>query len=129
MRVALVHLRHRETGGTERYLQQMAAHLADAGHEVTVVCRSHERAPHPAVRFVLLRNLALGGAWRLWAFARAVERHVRASSYEVAPNQRGRCARERALPALDACDAFTAAGSFPTASFNLRYGGTGGSER
>jgi UDP-glucose:(heptosyl)LPS alpha-1,3-glucosyltransferase len=83
MRIALVHLRHRETGGTERYLQQMAAHLAGAGHQVTVVCRSHERPPHPAVRFVVLRHLALGGAWRLWAFARAVERHLKATDYDV----------------------------------------------
>jgi UDP-glucose:(heptosyl)LPS alpha-1,3-glucosyltransferase len=83
MHVALVHLRHRETGGTERYLQQIAAHLAAEGHAVTVVCRSHERPPHPAVRFVILRDVALGKPWRMWAFARAVERHVRTASYDV----------------------------------------------
>lgn len=83
MKVALTHLRHSGTGGTERYQNQMAAHLAECGHEVTIVCRSHEAPPHPAVRFVVLRDVALGGAWRLWAFARAVERHVQAADYDI----------------------------------------------
>ncbi len=83
MKVALTHLRHSGTGGTERYQNQMAAHLAECGHKVTIVCRSHEAPPHPAVRFVVLRSLALGGAWRMWAFARAVERHVQAADYDV----------------------------------------------
>jgi UDP-glucose:(heptosyl)LPS alpha-1,3-glucosyltransferase len=83
MKVALVHLRHRQTGGTERYLDQVARHLAAAGHAVTIVCRSHEEAPHPAVRFVVLRPPALGTSWRLWAFARAVEGHVLRGDYDV----------------------------------------------
>jgi len=83
MKLALVHMRHRGTGGTERYLNQMAAHLAANGHAVTILCRSHEEAPHPAVRFVVLRGLATGGAWRMWAFARAVERHARRERYDV----------------------------------------------
>ena len=83
MNVALVHLRHRETGGTERYLNQVAAHLAEHGHAVTVVCRSHERPPHPGVRFVVLRSLCVGATWRMWAFAQAVERHVRLVPYDI----------------------------------------------
>jgi UDP-glucose:(heptosyl)LPS alpha-1,3-glucosyltransferase len=83
MHVALVHMRHAPTGGTERYLNQLAEHLAAGGHEVTIVCRSHAEAPHPAVRFLVLRDAVVGSAWRMWAFAKAVERHVRASSYDV----------------------------------------------
>lgn len=83
MRLALTHLRHARTGGTERYLDGLAAFLAARGHEVTIVCRSHAAAPHPAVRFELLRGLALGGAWRTWSFARAVERHLAARPYDL----------------------------------------------
>jgi UDP-glucose:(heptosyl)LPS alpha-1,3-glucosyltransferase len=83
MRVALVHLRQRGTGGTERYLDQLAGHLVERGHAVTVVCRSHEAPPRPEVEFAVLRPPALGGAWRAWAFARAVERHVARSTYDV----------------------------------------------
>jgi UDP-glucose:(heptosyl)LPS alpha-1,3-glucosyltransferase len=70
MRIALAHLRHAPTGGTERYLDRLAAHLAARGHEVVIVCRSHARAPHAAVRFHVLHGLAVGGAWRMWGFAR-----------------------------------------------------------
>jgi UDP-glucose:(heptosyl)LPS alpha-1,3-glucosyltransferase len=77
MRLVLTHLRHARTGGTERYLDRLAAFLAARGHEVTIVCRSHAEPPHPAVRFEVLHGLALGGAWRTWSFARAVERHLR----------------------------------------------------
>lgn len=83
MKVALVHMRQRGTGGTERYLNQVAAHLCDIGHEVTIVCRSHEDAPHPAVRFSVLRPIAFGAAWRMWSFAQAVERHLRSTRYDV----------------------------------------------
>jgi UDP-glucose:(heptosyl)LPS alpha-1,3-glucosyltransferase len=83
MKVALVHMRHAATGGTERYLNQIAAYLAARGHAVRIVCRSHAEPPHPDVRFVRLRPLALGGAWRLWSFAMAVDRHVRAAAYDV----------------------------------------------
>jgi UDP-glucose:(heptosyl)LPS alpha-1,3-glucosyltransferase len=83
MKIALVHMRHRHVGGTERYLNQLAAHLADSGDDVTIVCRSHEEAPHPAVRFVRLHPPAVGGTWRMWSFARAVERHVRDHRYDI----------------------------------------------
>jgi UDP-glucose:(heptosyl)LPS alpha-1,3-glucosyltransferase len=83
MRVALVHMRHAATGGTERYLNQLADHLAASGWEVTVVCRTHVAPSRPSIRFEVLRPVALGGAWRLWAFARAVERHVCERDYDV----------------------------------------------
>jgi UDP-glucose:(heptosyl)LPS alpha-1,3-glucosyltransferase len=76
-------MRHAASGGTEGYLNGLAAHLATRGHEVTIVCRRHEHAPHPAVRFHVLRSPAAGSAWRMWAFARAVEAHVRAADYDV----------------------------------------------
>jgi UDP-glucose:(heptosyl)LPS alpha-1,3-glucosyltransferase len=76
-------MRHAGTGGTERYLSQLAAHLAGVGHEVAIVCRSHEEPPDPGVRFEVLRPFAIGGGWRAWSFARAVERHVDAVDYDL----------------------------------------------
>jgi len=83
MRIALVHMRQAQAGGTERYLNHLARHLAGRGDEVTIVCRSREEAPHPAVRFELLRPLALGAAWRMSSFAKAVEEHVRETRYDL----------------------------------------------
>jgi len=83
MKIALAHMRHAQTGGTERYLNQIARHLAERGDEVTILCRSREETPHPKVRFVLLRRLAFRPARRLESFAEAVEQHVRAETYDV----------------------------------------------
>jgi len=83
VKVALVHLRYSWTGGVERYLRQLADFLAEEGHDVTIVCRSATGDAHPKVKFVHLRNLALGSGWRHWAFAKAVERHVAQSDYDV----------------------------------------------
>jgi UDP-glucose:(heptosyl)LPS alpha-1,3-glucosyltransferase len=83
MKVALVHMRHAGTGGTERYMNQLSAFLAERGHDVTVICRSHEEPSHPSIRFVKLRSIAIGNAWRMWSFARDVERHVAIGSYDV----------------------------------------------
>jgi UDP-glucose:(heptosyl)LPS alpha-1,3-glucosyltransferase len=83
MRIALVHMRQAATGGTERYLNGLATELAARADEVVIVCRSHELSPHPAVRFEVLRPLALGAAQRMWSFAKAVEAHVRAARYDL----------------------------------------------
>ncbi|MEO6708932.1 MAG: glycosyltransferase family 4 protein, partial [Planctomycetota bacterium] len=83
MRVALVHMRHASIGGTELILEKLSAELAARGHEVTIVCRSHVEPAHPAIRFAVLRSPVIGSAWRMWAFAKAVERHVRESSYDL----------------------------------------------
>ncbi len=83
MHVALVHMRHADVGGTERYQNHLARHLAALGDRVTIVCRTHAEPPHPDVRFAELKGLALGGAWRMWSFAQAVEKHVRAANYDV----------------------------------------------
>lgn len=83
MRIALVHMRHATTGGTERYLNHLAAYLTDLGHQVTIVCRRHETLPHPACRFEVLHNVALGKIHRRWAFARAVADHMAQASYDL----------------------------------------------
>jgi UDP-glucose:(heptosyl)LPS alpha-1,3-glucosyltransferase len=83
MKVALVHIRHANTGGTERYLNCLAAHLASLGHQVVIVCQRHEVPPHPATRFEVLRSFALSGARRMLAFAKAVEQHVAQARYDV----------------------------------------------
>lgn len=83
MHVALVHLRHAATGGTERYLNQLAAHLVAAGHTVTVVCRSHAPGAWPGIRFAVLRSPVPGKTLRVLAFARDVARHVATQPYDV----------------------------------------------
>lgn len=83
MRVALVHMRHAGTGGTERFLNHTAAHLGEKGHEVVIVCRSHEELPHPGARFEVLRPFSIGSGMRTWRFAKAVEKHVAESDYDV----------------------------------------------
>ena len=76
-------MRHALIGGTELILERLSLRMAERGHQVTIVCRSHVAAAHPAIRFEVLRSPVVGSAWRMWAFAAAVERHVRASSYDV----------------------------------------------
>src|SRR5262245_59222313 len=83
LRIALVHQRHAAVGGTELFLNALAAHLAGRGHEVVIVCRRHEAAPHPRVRFEVLHGFALGSSWRLWRFARDVERHLATARYDL----------------------------------------------
>lgn len=84
MRVCLSHLRQSiARGGTERYLNQLAEFLCERGHDVTLLCRSHDELPHPAMRVVPLRGLAIGPAWRRWAFANAVERHLAGNTYDA----------------------------------------------
>ena len=73
MRIALVHMRHRRRGGTERFLNELARRLAECGHDVVILCRSHEAAPDPRVSFQRLEPFSIGASWRMWAFARAVE--------------------------------------------------------
>jgi UDP-glucose:(heptosyl)LPS alpha-1,3-glucosyltransferase len=83
MHVALVHIKHAASGGVEAYLTNLARFLAQAGHQVSIICYTHAEPPHPSVKFVRLRPFNLGGAWKMWAFAKAVERHVAETRYDV----------------------------------------------
>ena len=83
MHIGLIHMRHAPVGGTELVLNRVARHLAEREHEVTIVCRSHGEAPHPAVNFEVLRAPVIGAAWRMWAFAKGVEQHVAGGRYDV----------------------------------------------
>lgn len=83
MRIALVHARHADNGGTEAYLNALARHLAERGDELAIVCRRHAAPPHPRVRFVQLHGFALGARWRAQSFARAAEAHVASASYDL----------------------------------------------
>ncbi len=76
-------MRSARVGGTESYLNQVSRRLAERGHDVAIVCRSHEDAPHPGVRFVVLRSFAPGAALRYLAFARDVARHLGTTSYDL----------------------------------------------
>jgi UDP-glucose:(heptosyl)LPS alpha-1,3-glucosyltransferase len=84
MHICLSHLRQSMSmGGTERYQNQLATYLCNQGHEVTIVCRSRDESPHPAIRFVVLHDFAIGSGWRRWAFANAVEKHLTQANYDV----------------------------------------------
>jgi UDP-glucose:(heptosyl)LPS alpha-1,3-glucosyltransferase len=83
MHVALVHIRHAASGGVEAYLTNLARYLAKAGHAVSIICSRHGEPPHSDVRFVRLRPLHIGGPSRLWTFAKAVERHLKHTHYDV----------------------------------------------
>nr|WP_242521569.1 glycosyltransferase family 4 protein [Motiliproteus sp. SC1-56] len=76
-------MRHAYAGGTELFINQLAPYLVNQGHEVTIICRSHEAAPAPGVRFVALKSFAIGKAMRMWRFAKAVENHLRHHEYDL----------------------------------------------
>ncbi len=83
MHIALVHMRYAHTGGTERYLRTLALDLLARGHQVTVVCRSHESEKEERIRFVSLRRFGLTATARMVNFASDVERHVRETNYDL----------------------------------------------
>ncbi len=83
LKIAVTHMRHAMTGGVERYLNYIASYLAEQGHDVTIICRSHEEKPHRKVNFVVLRPLALGAAHRIYTFAKAVEQHLKTNKYDI----------------------------------------------
>jgi UDP-glucose:(heptosyl)LPS alpha-1,3-glucosyltransferase len=83
LRIAITHIRHAMTGGVERYLNYISAYLAEQGHNVSIICRSHEETPHPDVRFVVLRPLSLTPAHRIHAFAGTVEQHLLKTRYDI----------------------------------------------
>lgn len=76
-------MRHAQVGGTERFLNQISSALLEQGHEVTILCRSHEEPSHPATQFVKLTGFAPGRGWRLWRFAKAVEHHIQHHHYDL----------------------------------------------
>lgn len=82
MKIALVHMRHAHSGGTELFLNHLSRYLAEKGEDVTIICRSHGEPSHPALKFVQLRPVSLGKAHRIWRFAKAVERHIKVSDYD-----------------------------------------------
>lgn len=82
MKIALVHIRHARSGGTELFLNHLSKYLADKGEDVTIICRSHVEPSHPAIKFVQLRPFSFGKAHRIWRFAQAVEKHIKASDYD-----------------------------------------------
>ncbi|MDR5902959.1 glycosyltransferase family 4 protein [Halomonas icarae] len=83
VKIALVHMRHAASGGTERFLNELSRYLAERGEDVTIICRSHVAPAHPAIRFVRLRPFSIGKAQRMWRFAEAVERHVKTADYDL----------------------------------------------
>ncbi|MCE0733812.1 glycosyltransferase family 4 protein [Halomonas sp. G15] len=83
MKIALVHMRHAASGGTERFLNELSRYLAERGEDVTIICRSHVSPSHPAIRFVRLRPFSIGKALRMWRFAQAVEKHVNSADYDL----------------------------------------------
>jgi UDP-glucose:(heptosyl)LPS alpha-1,3-glucosyltransferase len=83
LKIAITHMRHATSGGVERYLNYIASYLADLGHDVTIICRSHKEKPHPRVNFIVLRPLSFGSAHRIKTFATAVEKHMKSHRYDI----------------------------------------------
>ncbi|KHD23456.1 group 1 glycosyl transferase [Vibrio caribbeanicus] len=82
MKIALVHMRHAETGGTELFLNQLSRYLAEKGEEVTIICRTHVAPSHPNIKFVKLNSFTIGKAHRIWKFAKDVEKHITQNQYD-----------------------------------------------
>jgi UDP-glucose:(heptosyl)LPS alpha-1,3-glucosyltransferase len=72
VKIALVHRRFTENGGTERYLVGFARWLVARGHEVSVLCNEVREDFHhePGVRFVHLPMLRPARLLTLWHSAR-----------------------------------------------------------
>ena len=83
MKIALVHMRHAEIGGTELFLNQLSQYLCEQGEDVTIICRTHARPSHPNIKFKVLKPLSIGKAHRVYAFAKAVEKHVKEADYDI----------------------------------------------
>ncbi|MDA9557614.1 glycosyltransferase family 4 protein [Vibrio sp.] len=82
MKIALVHMRHAHSGGTELFLNKLSHYLAEKGEDVTIICRTHVETSHPNIKFVVLGGVTLGKAHRIWKFAKDVEKHVAKSAYD-----------------------------------------------
>lgn len=82
MKIALIHMRHAKTGGTELFLNQLSSYLAEQGEDVTIICRSHVAPSHPKINFIKLNPLSIGKAHRMWRFAKAVEKHLSEHNYD-----------------------------------------------
>lgn len=125
MKIALTHIRQAWSGGTEGYLNNLAIYLAERGHQVTIVCRRHQEAPHPSLRFVVLRPLTLGVAHRVWQFARDVAHHLDHQQYDVVFGL-GRTWSQDVLRLGGGCHLSYLERSRPhTASWTQRYLGSG----
>lgn len=83
MKIALVHMRHSNVGGTELFLNQLSKYLCEQGEDVTIICRTHVEPSHPNIKFVQLKPFSLGKAHRVYQFAKAVEKHVKNTHYDV----------------------------------------------
>jgi UDP-glucose:(heptosyl)LPS alpha-1,3-glucosyltransferase len=83
MKIALIHMRHAKVGGTELFLNQLSKFLCEQGEDVTIICRSHEEPSHPNIKFVKLKPFSIGKAHRVYQFARAVEKHIAQTDYDI----------------------------------------------
>ncbi|MFS1935775.1 glycosyltransferase family 4 protein [Vibrio splendidus] len=82
MKIALIHMRHANTGGTELFLNYLSRYLAEQGDEVYIICRTHVEPSHPNIKFVKLAGLAIGKSHRIWKFAKDVENHLNLHHYD-----------------------------------------------
>lgn len=82
MKIALIHMRHAHTGGTELFLNVISRYLAEKGEEVTIICRTHVEPSHPNIKFVKLGGFSVGKSHRIWKFAKDVEKHLATHDYD-----------------------------------------------
>jgi glycosyltransferase involved in cell wall biosynthesis len=77
---------HPEGGGSERYVEQVAEGLAATGHDVSILCAAHGRAPRDEVRRGV-RYRRRGG--RLTVYPRAIAHLLRRRAHVVVDVQNG----------------------------------------
>lgn len=83
MKIALVHMRHADIGGTELFLNQFSKYLCEQGEEVTIICRTHSVPSHPNIKFRVLKPFSIGKTHRVYSFAKAVEKHIKDCDYDI----------------------------------------------
>jgi UDP-glucose:(heptosyl)LPS alpha-1,3-glucosyltransferase len=92
MKVALIRARYSPYGGAERFAMRAMQALSDQGAEVTIIARRWVRVEEqpglgptglPGVRMLTCNPFYLGSLWRDVSFARAVQRLLAHTSFDL----------------------------------------------
>jgi UDP-glucose:(heptosyl)LPS alpha-1,3-glucosyltransferase len=86
VKIALVHKRLDQSGGTERDLFRTAEGLRDLGHDVHLFCGEYGVSPPPGVGAHRVPVVPLGRTLRLWSFAFFAPQLLRRTPCDVVVN-------------------------------------------